>query len=77
MFVQGKSRAIFLPSNTLIYDISHDGSKKFNIRTCEHMILGQLTMGARQVKNAPLTKDAFTLRKLIKLFISQDLRPQR
>ena len=28
--------------------------KKINIRTCEHMILGQLTMGARQTKNAPL-----------------------
>ena len=24
------------------------------IRTCEHMILGQLRMGARQAKNAPL-----------------------
>ena len=24
------------------------------MRTCEHMILGQLTMGARQTKNAPL-----------------------
>ena len=41
------------PSNTLIYGISRDGSKNFNIRTCEHMILGQLTMGARQTKNAP------------------------
>ena len=34
--------------------LSRDGSKNFNIRTCEHMILGQLTMGARQTKNAPL-----------------------
>ena len=33
---------------------SRDGSKNFNIRTCEHMILGQLRMGARQAKNAPL-----------------------
>ena len=24
------------------------------IRTCEHMILGQLRMGARQTKNTPL-----------------------
>ena len=24
------------------------------MRTCEHMILGQLRMGARQAKNAPL-----------------------
>ena len=38
----------FFPSVTLIYGISHDGSKNFNIRTCEHMILGQLRMGARQ-----------------------------
>ena len=28
--------------------------KSFNIRTCEHMIPGQLRMGARQAKNAPL-----------------------
>ena len=34
--------------------MSRDGSKHFNIRTCEHMILGQLMMGARQTKNAPL-----------------------
>ena len=44
----------FFPSNTLIYGISREGSKNFNIRTCEHMILGQLRMGARQAKNAPL-----------------------
>ena len=53
MLVSGKSRTIFFPSNTLIYGISRDGSKDLNIRTCEHMILGQLTMGARQTKNAP------------------------
>ena len=28
--------------------------KNFNIRTCEHMILNQLRMGAPQAKNAPL-----------------------
>ena len=55
MFVQGKSRIIFFPSNTLIYGISRDGSENFNMRTCEHMILGQLSMGARQTKNAPLS----------------------
>ena len=43
-----------VPSNPLIYGISRDGSKKFNIRICEHMILSQLRMGARQAKNAPL-----------------------
>ena len=42
----------FFPSDTLIYGISRDGSK--NIRTCEHMFLGQLKMGACQAKNAPL-----------------------
>ena len=42
------------PSDTLIYGISCDGSKNFNIRTCEHMILGHLRIGARQAKNAPL-----------------------
>ena len=59
MFVLGKSRTDFFPSDTLIYDISRDGSKNFNIRTCEHMILGQLTMGARQAKNAPLVEDDY------------------
>ena len=29
-----------------------DGSKNFNLRNFEHMILGQLRMGARQTKNA-------------------------
>ena len=41
-------------ANTLIYGISRDSSKNLNIRTCEHMIPGQLTMGARQTKNASL-----------------------
>ena len=50
----GSQEQSFFPSNTLIYGISRDGSKNFNIRTCKHMILGQLTMGARQAKNAPL-----------------------
>ena len=57
MFVSGKSKTIFFPSNTLIYGISRDGSKNFNIRTCEHMILGQLRIGARQAKNAALLVD--------------------
>ena len=48
-------KTIFFPSNTLIYGISREGSKNFNIRTCEHMVLGQLRMGARQAKNAPLS----------------------
>ena len=43
-----------LPSDTVIYGISRDGSKIFDRRTCEHMIPGQLMMGARQAKNAPL-----------------------
>jgi len=54
MFVEGKSRTVFFPSDTLIYGISRDSSKNFNIRTCEHTIFGQLRMGARQTKNAPL-----------------------
>ena len=45
---------MFFPSNTLIYGISRDGPKNFNIRTFEHMVLGQLRMGAGQAKNAPL-----------------------
>ena len=31
-------------SDTLIYGISRDGSKNYNIRTCEHMTRGQLRM---------------------------------
>ena len=54
MFVYGKSRTVFFPSDTLIYSISQDGSKNFNILICEHMIPGQLSMGARQTKNAHL-----------------------
>ena len=54
MFVEGKSRTVFFTSDTLIYGISRDGSKNYNIRTCKHMILGQLRLGARQTNNAPL-----------------------
>ena len=54
MFVEGKTRTAFFPSDTLIYSISRDGSKNKNIRTSKHMILGQLRMGARQTNYAPL-----------------------
>ena len=54
MFAEGKSSTVFFPSDTLIHDISRDGSKNYNIRTCEHMILGQLRMGARQTNYALL-----------------------
>ena len=47
MFVEGKSRTVCFPSDTLIYSIFRDGSKNYNIRACEHLILGQLRMGAR------------------------------
>ena len=56
MLVEGKSRTVFFPSDTLIYGISRDGTKNYNIRTCEHMILGQLRMGARQTNYAPLDR---------------------
>ena len=52
--VGGIILGVFFPSDTLIYGISRDGSKKFNLRTCDYMILGQLRIGARQAKNAPL-----------------------
>ena len=54
MFVEGKSRTVFFPSDTLIYGISRDGQKNYNIRTCEYMILGQLRMGAREANYAPM-----------------------
>ena len=59
MFVEGKSRTVFFPSDTRIYGISRDGSKNYDIRTCEHMILGQLRMGARQTNYAPLADISF------------------
>ena len=49
---KGGQEQSFFPSYTLIYGISRDGSKNFNIRTCEDMILGQLRMRARQTKSA-------------------------
>ena len=52
---KGSQEQSFFRSDTLIYGIPRDGSKNVNIRTCEHVILGQLRMGARQTKNAPLT----------------------
>ena len=54
MLVEGKSRKVFFPSDTLIYSISRDGSKNYNVRTCEHTIMCQLRMGARATINAPL-----------------------
>ena len=53
MFVEGKSRTFF-PSDTLTYDICRDESKNHNICNFEHMILGQLRMGARQMTSAQL-----------------------
>merc|ERR1711978_37305 len=51
---KGKSKTILFPSNTLIYGISRDGFKNFNLRTWEHMILGQLRIGARSTTYAAL-----------------------
>merc|ERR1712163_76873 len=51
---KGSQKQSFFPSNTLIYGISRDGSKNFNIRTWEHMILGQLRTGARSTTYAAL-----------------------
>ena len=65
MFVQGKARTVFFPSDTLIYSITRDDSKKFKIRTCEHMILGQLRMRARQKINAPLVTFSLSERKVV------------
>ena len=52
MFKGSQEQSFFLQT----HGISCDDSKKFNIRTCEHMILGQLRMGVRQAKNAPLQR---------------------
>ena len=47
-------RTIFFPSNILIYGISRDGSKNVKIRTCEHMIHGQLRIWAHTTTYAAL-----------------------
>ena len=54
MFVEGsQAQSFFLQtSNTLIYGICRDGSKNYNIRACEHMILGQLRMGTRHTHSS-------------------------
>ena len=57
MFVEGKSRTVFFPSDTLIYGICRDGTTNYNIRACEHLILGQLRMGAPSAIYAPLPSD--------------------
>ena len=57
MFVEGKSRTVFFPSDTLIYGICRDGTKNNNIRAYEHLILGQFRMGARSAIYAPLGRD--------------------
>ena len=55
LFEGSQEQSFFLQtSDTLIYGICRDGSKNYNIRACEHMILGQLRMGARQTIYAPL-----------------------
>ena len=76
MFVKGKSKTIFFPSNTLIYGISRDGSKNLNIHTCEHMILGQLRMGARHAKNAPLSV-GWLVSPLMSLFLFNRLEQKK
>ena len=60
MFKGGQEQSFF-PSKTLIYGISRDDSKKFNIRTCEHMILGQLRRGARATTYAALNNGTLHL----------------
>ena len=62
------------PSDTLMYG-DGDGSKHFNIRTCEHMILGQLRMQARQTKNAPLRSSVLTFCELSTINILGVLTP--
>ena len=57
-------RSLF-PSDTLIYGISRNGSKDYNIRTCEHMTRGQLRIWARATINVALVTHTLhpTLRK--------------
>ena len=54
MFVEVNEEQSFFLETLNIYGICRDGSKNYNIRACEHMILGQLRMGARHTIYAPL-----------------------
>ena len=50
----------FFPfKHSFIYGISRDGSKKFNLRTCEHMIPSQLRIWARTTTYAALCSAYF------------------
>ena len=71
MFVYGKSTTVFFLSDTLIYGISRDGSKSLNIHTCEHKILGQLKMVARQTKNAILLIGSLVMSSRNRQFLSE------
>ena len=53
MFVEGSQELSFF-LQTLLYGICRNGSKNYNIRACDHMILGQLRKGARHTIYAPL-----------------------
>ena len=49
------------PSDTLIYGISRDGSKNYNIRTWEHMTRGQFRLWARATINVALVDNIKSL----------------
>ena len=66
-----ENREMFSCSPTQVRSDSQRTSKIFNICTCEHMILGQLTIGARQAKNAPLIVQLYTAFSLGLHFLSQ------
>ena len=54
MFVEGKSRTVFFRLQTLLFTAFLATVQKIITYACEHMILGQLRMGARQTNYAPL-----------------------
>ena len=55
MFVEGKSRKSFFLQTLLFTAFVATVQKIIIIRACEDMILGQLSMGARQMIYAPLS----------------------
>ena len=62
LFKGNQEQSFFLQA-LFFCGISRASSKNFNVYTCEHMILGQLRMGARQTKNAAkfLTKRIYEI----------------
>ena len=64
MFVEGKPRTVFFPPDTLFITFVATVQTRL-----EHMILGQLRMGERQMTSVPLSRGRKSLQLLSNLLI--------